>query len=250
MLQGFTGCINLLSKDDMLITMKIEPRLKIHYILFIIVFILSISLAYLVQVNQTWRAVFTLPAVGVLFSILYKIWREDASHLRDIELQNRQQDFMLGTASHMANVVYDKHAIFCEEYMTGVQSGFQELRRDGASKGAMDIGRKLVNVRQKHSTWLTSEIEAKLIPFEQALISIGAKDGLINHLPMGEKRNQVIEEVYNFFGLIMGHNPAKNEEELAISLQKIIENIREILGVSMYTELRVTAVRLATKRVT
>ena len=249
MLQGFRSCIKLLSKDEMIITVTIEPRSKMHYILFIIVFMLSISLAYLMQVNETWRAVFALPAVGALFSVLYKIWREDASHLRDIELQNRQQDFMLATASHMANVVYDKHAIFCEEYMTGVQSGFQELLRDGVSKEAGDIGRKLVNVRQKHSTWLTSEIEAKLIPFEQALISIEAKNGLIDYLPIGEKRNQVIEEVYNFFRLIMGHKTAKNDEEVAISLQKIIENIREILGVSMYTELRVTAAKLATKRI-
>lgn len=66
MLQGFRACIKLLSKDEMIITVTIEPRSKMHYILFIIVFMLSISLAYLMQVNETWRAVFALPAVGAL----------------------------------------------------------------------------------------------------------------------------------------------------------------------------------------
>jgi hypothetical protein len=227
-----------------------NKKIKIaKYILYTIIFIFSFTLAYIIQTNYFFKGILALPAVGSLLSLLYKIYKDDRAHERTVELQTKQHDFILGTASHMAEVAYDKHVLFCEAYIERVQKGFQELLRDGPSANAMTIGRELVNIRQKHAAWLTKEIEAKLKPFEQTLIRMGAKDGLIYNLPMGEKRNKMIEEVYKSFGLILGHEKPTNEEEEGLAIDEIIEKIRVILGISILTEMRLRAAELAVKRI-
>ncbi len=219
------------------------------YIGCFIVLVLSFFAASFLPVDEIFKGIIAIPGVGALFMFLFQMWRDNRAHERAEELQNKQQDFVFGSASHMADVVYDKHAIFCEEYIERIQKGFQELMREGPSRNAMVIGRELVNIRQRHSAWLTKEIEKKLKPFEQALIKIGAKEGLIKDLPVGESRSKVIEEVYKFFGLIMGDEQSKDNEEAEISLEQNIENIREVLGVNTFTELRQKIAELAIKRI-
>src|SRR3989344_5017640 len=202
-----------------------------------IVLIISFLAPFFLPIQEIAKDIIIFPGIGALCFLLNQLWRDNRAHERANELQNKQQDFVFGAASHMADVVYDKHAKFCEEYIERIQKGFQELLRDGPSRNAMIIGSELVNIRQKHSAWLTQEIEKKLKPFEQTLIKIGAKDGLIQHLQVGESRNKVIDEVYKFFGLILGHEKASNKEEAEVSLEQNIENIRDILGVNILTEL-------------
>lgn len=148
----------------------------------------------------------------------------------------------------MAEVAYNKHINFCEEYIERIEKGKQELFRDGPSRNCLNIGRDLVNIRQKHSTWLTKEIEEKLKPFEQALIEIGAKEGLIDNLPIGEQRNEIIKYVYKTFGLVLGHENALEEKEADLKIDEVIEKIRDILGINVLTKLRLKATDLALKR--
>ena len=61
--------------------------------------------AYFFEISEFWKGIFALPAVGALFSILYKIWREDLAQEHQIRLQNRQQDFMLGTKKTLIHEV-------------------------------------------------------------------------------------------------------------------------------------------------
>ncbi len=219
------------------------------YIGCIIVLIISFLGTFFLPISEILQGIVLTPGIGALFIFLNQLWRDERAHERAIELQSKQHDFVFGAASHMANVVYDKHAFFCEEYITRVQKGFHELLKDGPSRNSMVIGRELVNIRQRHSAWLTKEIENKLKPFEQTLIKIGAKNGLIDSLPVGESRNRVIDEVYRFFGLILKEIEAENKEESEVSLEQNIENIRDILGVSTFTELRLKIAELSLKRI-
>ncbi|GAG47215.1 unnamed protein product, partial [marine sediment metagenome] len=143
------------------------------YIGYTVVLIVSFVIALFLPTNEIFKGIIALPGVGALFLFLNQLWRDKKAHDRAIELQNKQQDFMLGTASHMAEVAYDKHILFCEEYTERLQKMLQELYREGASRDALRIGRELVNIRQKHSAWLTKEIENKLKPIEGALIEMG-----------------------------------------------------------------------------
>lgn len=222
---------------------------KGNYTGYILVFVASFLTAWLLPVTEIFKGVASTPGAGALIALLAKLWRDERAHERVIELQIRQQDFVLGTASHMADVAYDKHVSFCEEYIQRVQDGLQELMRDGATKKAMNIGSDLVRVRIRHSAWLTVEIEESLKPFEMALINIGAKEHLLENLPVGERRTQVVNEVYRFFGLILGHEKPVNDEEASMTREKIIEQIRDILGINTLTALRQKAAELALERI-
>lgn len=221
------------------------------YIGFILILIISFVSASLLPITETFKNIASIPGVSALFLILYKLWRDESAQNRAIELQNKQQDFILGTASHMAEVAYNKHVIFCEEYIERVEKGRQELFRDGPSRNSINIGRELVNIRQKHSAWLTKEIEDNLKPFEQALIKIGAKEHYLENakLPIGEERTKAVDEIYKSFGLILGHENPLNEEEANIHIDKIVDKIRDILGIKILTSLRIKASDLALKRI-
>lgn len=148
----------------------------------------------------------------------------------------------------MAEVVYDKHALFCEAYVNRLQIGLQEIYRDGASRNSINIGRELVNIRQKHSTWLTKKIEGELRIIETALIEMGAKENLLDHQPVGEERTKTVERVYKLLGLILGHEKSANDEESKMAIEEVIEIIREILGINALTDLRLEATKLAVRR--
>src|SRR5207237_890627 len=134
------------------------------------------------------QALASFPGAAALFAVVYQLWRDELTHQRAMELQKNEQDFIFGTASHMANVAYDRHVVFCEEYMARVQTGFEQLNREGATEAALQIGGDLVRLRQKHAAWLTTDIDEKLHPFEMALIKMGAQVGSLHHLPVGERR--------------------------------------------------------------
>lgn len=221
----------------------------LRYVLPILVFIGFLIVSFLLPTTEIIKTIAAIPGVGALFVLLIQIWRDSNAHERALEIQNKQADYALGTASHMANVVYDKQVVFCEEYISRVQLGFQELLRDGPSKNSMNIGRELVNIRQKHSTWLTKEIEEKLIPFEQGLIKIGAHESVIDRLPPDERRIKMIDEIYNTFGYILGHEKPKTKEEEALAISMVIEHLRDVLGIKILTELRLEIANFALKRI-
>jgi len=222
---------------------KINFEIKnwLVYIISILVLVISFLFAYLLPVSEIFKGIVAIPGIGAMCLALYKSWKDE-------QLQNKQQDFILGTASHMAEIAYDKHVIFCEEYIERVEKGRQELFREGPSRNSINIGRELVNIRQKHSPWLTREIEDSLKPFEQALIKIGAQESLIDSLTVDEQRSKVIEEVYKSFGLVLGHEKPLNEIEANLHIDKVIEKIRNILGINILTKLRLSATNLAFKR--
>lgn len=211
------------------------------YITLVLVLVISFLAAYFLPLDSFYKNLAAIPGIGALCLALYKSWKDEW-------LQNKQQDFILGTASHMAEVAYDKHVLFCEEYIDRVEKGRQELFAEGVSRNALNIGRELVNIRQKHAPWLTKEIEDSLKPFEQALIMIGARNGLIDRLDIGEQRNKVIQEVYRAFDLVLGHETSLTEEEANLRIDKVIEIIRDILGINILTKLRLKVSELALER--
>lgn len=225
-------------------------HIRLSYIGYIAVGIASFTAAWLLPLSELLKGVVSVPAVGALCLLLNQLWRDERAHDRALELQDRQQDFVLGTASHMAEVAYDKHVAFCEEYMARVQLGFQELFKEGATKNASNIGGDLVRIRFKHAAWLTSKLEEELKPFEMGLITMGAKkfELELSELQVGEQRTKLVKEIYKIFGLILGHEKPENEEESLMHMQKPIENVRKILGIDALMALRQGASDLAIKR--
>jgi hypothetical protein len=95
------------------------------------VFILSFGAAWALPTTDILRGIIGLPGVAALFAALFQIVRDQSAHERALELLEKQQLFSLGTASHMANIAFDKHVQFSEQYILKMQEGLTELFRTG-----------------------------------------------------------------------------------------------------------------------
>jgi len=150
----------------------------------------------------------------------------------------------------MANIAYDKHVVFCEAYVAKTNEGVVNLMRTGSSKEALAFAGDLMDIRVRHTTWLTAEIESKLIPFEAALRKMGAAEHLLDSLPVGEGRTRLVDEVYKSFVVIVGAEKPTTDEEKAIAAARIVDQLRDVLGIKELTQLRLSAARLALLRAT
>src|SRR4051794_35049823 len=80
-----------------------------------------------------------------------KVRKARLQHEVQLALKQRDQSFNLSITSHMANVLFDKHVAFCEEYAARAHQCVRELFRDGPSENAMSIFQELTAIRQKHA---------------------------------------------------------------------------------------------------
>lgn len=221
------------------------------YIISLVVLTLSFLGATFLPIDQVFKGIISLPGGGALVYALYQIIRDEQQYAKNLLIQNKQQDFILSTSSHIAEVAYDKHVLFCEEYIQRIQNGRKELFRDGVSLETINIGAELVQIRHKHSAWLTDDIENNLKPFEQVLIEIGANENYLRRTAsedMNDERRRVIDKIYRSFGLVMGHEKPGNEEEEGLHVDKIIDKIRDILGIKAMTKMRIRATEVALER--
>lgn len=214
-----------------------------------LVLLVSFVAAWLLPVTELVSGFAALPGIGALVNVLYQLWKDERAHERAVDILHRQQDFALATASHMANVAYDRHVTFCDAYVERTNRGLVELMISGPSKDVLDIAGDLLKIRTDHAAWLTAEIEAKLLPFEAALRKMGAGEYLLPSLRAGERRSRVVDEIYKAFGLIVGTQAPANDDEAAIAAAKIVDHVRDILGIKELTQLRLSATRLALDRI-
>lgn len=115
------------------------------YIGLSIVFALSVVITLLLPVEEVFKGITALPAVGTMIGAVYQIFRDQASFERNKKLQHQQQIFNLATTSHMANMVFDKHVEFCEKYMMEVHETVRTLFREGPTKEASTHVAKFVD---------------------------------------------------------------------------------------------------------
>jgi hypothetical protein len=214
----------------------------------LVVFIASFALAFFLPVPELLKGVLALPGVAALVGMLVQLGRDQLRYEHDRRQLARQQDFALATASHMAEVAYDKHVAFCEAYIERTNRGLQELFAQGPSEAALGFASDLYTIRMQYRTWLTAEIEERLIPYEKVLREIGAHSGLLDYLETGEERTRVVEAMYEAFKLASGIEPAASEEDKARSSAHVVDSLRDVLGIRELTVLRQAATRLAIDR--
>jgi hypothetical protein len=179
------------------------------------------------------------PGVLSLFGVIYQLVRDEAAYVKQLALQSNQQRFDLGVTSHMANVAFDKHAIFCEEYVAELHATLRILIREYATALALTQANKLVAIRIKHSVWLTADIESKLEPIDLALRKMGATAWLQGNNPSAAVASGRLEEMHDLFADVVGLQKEEGKAvDEAIAITSILEKVREILGVRQLTELR------------
>ena len=214
------------------------------YVVAVIVLVVSFGAAWTLPTTEILRGIVGLPGVGALFAALYQIMRDQAAHERALELQEKQQLFNLGVASHMANVAFDKHVQFSEQYISRMQQGLTELFQTGPPGESLKFSSDLIDIRLSFRAWITEDLEAKVMPFEDALRQIGARKIALEGLAPGEQRTRVVKEMYEVFSDVIGFKREGHIDE-KLAPRKIMSHLQELLGVQQLSRLRGAVVQAA-----
>jgi hypothetical protein len=219
---------------------------NVVYVISSVVIVASICLVMFLPVSDSIRIYFSLPGIAGLFSLLVQGWRDQIAHERALEIQQKQHDFDLAVASHMANVVFDKQVGFCEEYTQKLYVFFQNMFRDGPSKDAIDCADELMKIRLKYSPWISLELINSIIPYEKALREIGRLSVLESQITGQGKQMEpgIIYRIDKVFLDFLGLNIEDQKEKLSAP-DIILEHVRDLLDVKNLETIRHKAIRSA-----
>lgn len=175
--------------------------------------------------------------------------REDAQRRHEAEravlTQQLEHAFAVGSSSHMANVAFDKHVKFCEDYAEELRRTIGTLIAHVTTTKALDHAAALTLLRQKQALWLTEEMEVPLETIESALRRIGAGHNRceVDHSMSYDERMAIHRELHKLFADLVGTKvlgPFPDgehfNEEMAIG--NVIRGLGRILGVDELTRLR------------
>lgn len=144
--------------------------------------------------------------IASLLAIAGTLFMAVTKYIFEAKKQEQQNYFSLSATSHMAQVAFDRHVEFCEEYINELQLIIHELFRDANHKKGMDYFYQLKAIKDKHRVWVTQSIETVLKPVESALWNMG-RAGTFHRF-----NNTKLGIAYALFGeLIQGHEQVKQE---------------------------------------
>lgn len=208
------------------------------YCILITILVISVLGSVFLPFSDQFRILIALPG---LFSILGIITKETIiqylSFRHEFELERMRQSFSLSIDSHMSQTVFDKHVAFCEEYYALAYDLMQDLNRNGP-KLDLTKAQNLTQFRVKNSIWLTSEIDVKLIPFENSLKQIASLDLVTDKLEVSETRTALIFKQFDVFMRVTGLDANLLETSNEDSINTITNHIRNILGIPELTSIR------------
>mgnify|MGYP005841964433 CR=1 FL=1 len=212
--------------------------------------VIGIVLFFFAAHSEILQIITAIPLVGALVAILVQILRDEAAYHKTLMVEQQKHQNAIATSSHMATVAFDRHVEFCEAYVTGVYGALSTLMRGGPTEGVLEDAGNLVDIREKHALWVTPSIEEALMPFEQALRTIGANAYLVEairtDIRQADQRQKALDEMYNTFAQVMGFsNWAGKELTEELAMRTLVGKVRAVLGVQALTDLRRTAIEKA-----
>lgn len=209
------------------------------YALLLLVFISSLLLALALPPAEIGRQLAAIPGGLSLIGALYQLVRDEAKHQQTMLLQKQKQEYDLAITSHMANVAFDKHVLFCEEYIAEMQEAMTTLTREAGSESILVHGNNLFQIQRRHAAWLTPEIEKGLEPFETALRKIGASAHFYNADPVKANESGSVKEANGLLLDILSFKREPGEVgNKEIAMTAVIGQIRKVLGIEELTYLR------------
>jgi hypothetical protein len=208
------------------------------------VLILSFVAAWLLPTTELFRAILAIPGVGAMVAALVQLVRDEAAHERAPDLQERQQLFELGVTSHMANVAFDKHMAFVEQYISTMQDGLTDLFTTGPPGDSLKFGQKLEATRLSFRAWITEDIEAKVMPFEAALRRMGVHKIVLEGIRPGPERTRLVNEIYQLFSAVVGMEHEEQVDETHAP-RRIMNHLQDSLEVRQLVRLRRAAIQAA-----
>lgn len=212
------------------------------YVGLLIVFFLSFGCAYYLPMNEILKSIATAPAILALVAAVYQILRDQAAFERGAYLQREQQIFNLGTTSHMANVAFDKHAEFCEKYMSEVHDTAGDLSRLGPrSPKVQEHLDKLISLKKEYAAWVPKDVAQHLEPFEKKLSEMSAQADLVEDYKdqPGKERANAVKAMHAVYRSVLGRGETDTtRDDQEITTEDIKERVRSILGINELTKMR------------
>jgi hypothetical protein len=204
-----------------------------------VVFVLSLLLSLFLPLEDTFKGVAYTPAIAALLAAVFQLLRDHAAYEKQSELLRKQHFFNLGITSHMAEVAFDKHVEFCEQYIAEVHKTILTLFQEGPTDKGTEHGNNLVEIRIRYDTWITEDITKSLNLFEEAVFRIGSKTRLANKTSkphIAQKANEEADKLWDeILGYIIDSTKEQNEN---IAVEPVKQKIRDILGIEKLTQLR------------
>jgi hypothetical protein len=195
--------------------------------------------------TELLTAILSIPGVTAMVAALYQFVRDQAAHERALDLQQRQHLFDLGVTSHMANVAFDKHVAFVEQYISTMQAGLTDLFTTGPPGESLTFWQKLVDVRLSFRAWITEDIEAKVMPFEAALREMGARKIRLEGERPGPERTRIVNEIYKAFSAVAGIEHEGQVDDETLAPRRIMSHLQDSLEVRPLVHLRRAAIQAA-----
>lgn len=218
-------------------------RKQITYAVITSVFVFSLGFLIWSELNnKALEFLAGIPLVSALVVALFQIMRDQAAYERDQLLMDYQNRFVLGASSHMANLAFDRHVEFCEEYIHEAHEALNTLYRKGPSEEALTHAGNLSLIRRKHAMWIADEIEHDLEPFEKALRQMGASAGYVAATTgdySAAQRPAHLDRMYKIFSQVTGEKEWDGEtlmDSLAITSQ--VRYLRGVLGIEELNKMR------------
>jgi hypothetical protein len=214
--------------------------------LFVLLFLLWLPL------DDISKRIASMPVASALIAALYQILRDQAAFEKQLLFQQKEHIFGLGVTSHMANVVFDKHVSFCEEYMAELQRTLDRLVAEGPTPKVKENAFNLFTIRQKYSAWITEVVSKSLESFEGTLRDVGEKAREIDRAPDGSQQlTQTLKEADEIWmGLL---SPLFNmnipKDGKIANVESIKAKLREILGIEKLMQIRQWIIDQAIKSV-
>lgn len=211
------------------------------YLVLGLIFVASVLVSLYLPTTEILHDISSIPAVVALIGGIFQIFKDQAAFEKKLIIQQNQNKFTLGAASHMANIAFDKHVAFCEEYITEMHKIVSELFTEGPSPKALKHAYNLYEIQQKYTTWLTPAITESINKFEQALREIGADSDFIRNTIGTDdpERGPAIKRMYKVFKDVLEIRKSEDIEiNKDVAVNSIINRLRAVLGIEELTILR------------
>ena len=223
-------------------------------LLFAVVFVASIILSQIAEKGSSLRELSLLPAVAALFYAIYELLNDKLKFERTLIAQERLNNFSVGASSHIANVAFDKHVEFSEEYAAESHETLRTLFREGPTPQALNHANQLAKIREKYVVWLTTEIDTKLEKIESALRGLGALAQYRTHTEQNvDLQKDSIARLYVVFANLVGPDLMGSDNwqgetlEKEKAIQMVFKRLRLVLGVEELTRMREAIIARAAK---
>ncbi|MGH9426199.1 MAG: hypothetical protein ACRD2L_07845, partial [Terriglobia bacterium] len=103
------------------------------------------------------------------------------------------------------------------------------------------------DIRLSFRTWLPSNLQEKVFPFEEALRKLGSRSIVLESIHDPDKRSRVVDEMYQEFDKVLDLRLKGKVLDERVAPEQIMDQLQEILGVKQLIHLRIELVDEAVK---